>query len=250
MVLGKRTVTTYRTSAPRRYTKKSKYATKARGTRANFLPSSLTAAAPRRVELKRVDYFINQEFKDPSIGICELVNGIAVGDDVFNREGRQVQFKGIEVQGSILAPLQTTAASFPQDIIRVMVVYDASPNGGSTPPVSDILRDIAQAGGAYTIGQSHQNVNNYARYHIMYDKILNAPAWNLGNTNFQHDFSYVLDRKFPVNKMMTFTGTGGTVASISKGAIYMLCVATNGMPLTPGYGWQFAGTVRSYFTDV
>lgn len=250
MVLGKRTVTTYRTTAPRRYSKKTKYAVKARGTRANFIPSSLTAVAPRRVELKRVDYFLNQTFKEHSLGICELVNGIAVGDDVFNREGRQIQFKGIEIQAAITKPALTASTSFADDQLRVMVIYDASPNGAAAPPVADILRDIAQGGGAYTIGMSHQNVNNYSRYHIMYDKIMSSPGWNLGNTNFQHDFSYVLDRKFTVNKMMTFTGTGGTVASISKGAIYVVCVATNGYALSPASWWTLSGTVRSYFTDV
>lgn len=245
-------------STSSRYQKRFKGTYVRRGTATNFVsrpitrfrPNTLTVAAPKRVELKRVDYFLSQAFKEQSLASCELVNGIAVGDDVFNREGRSVQFKGVEIKAIVTAPSQTSISSFAQDDLRLLVVYDSAPNGGSVPPTSDILRDIAQAGGAYTIALAHQNVNNMHRYKILYDKAMSSPAWNIGNTNFQHDFSAVINRKIAVNKMMNFTGTGGTIASISHGAIYVLCVCQIGNPVSPAAWWTLTGTVRSYFADV
>jgi len=244
MVMSKRKLTSQPSG---RYAKRFKGAAYRRGTAVNFVPRSLTARAPRRVELKRVDYFVNSVFNPMAAASIELLNGIAVGDDMYNREGRQVQYKGLELDLTLMEPSRCATNSFAQDICRLLVVYDSAPNGGSLPVAADFLRDITQAGSAYTINAAHQNVNNLHRFRILHDQTIHTPAWNIGNTIFTFSQNLKIKKKITVGKNMSFTGTGGTISSISNGAIYLMCGSASS---TGPDWWTIEGTVRSYFTDV
>jgi len=219
-----------------------------------YAARSMQIYRPPRLEVKQVDVIVNSLF--PAVGVggaVFLLNGLKQGDDVCTREGRQVFLKGIECWLTIQQPTGTTIASMPQDDLRMLLVCDKSPNGGSAPVISDILRDIDSVGTASTAVTSGYNVNNVARFQIISDKLMHAPAWNIGNTNYHFSFDGVppngipTKSRFPLNKMMRFTGVNALTADISSNALYLVMCSGLG---AGGTYWLLTGTIRTYFTDV
>jgi hypothetical protein len=242
MTIKRKTTTIMTTGTASRYAKKAK---------ASFVPRPLALARYSRPEVKQVDVPIQSQFFQLASGGGNIIllNGLAVGDDVYNREGRQVQLKGLDIACSIYAGGQTALASFAQDDLRLMIVLDRQPSGAA-PVLADFIRTIDSAGSAGTTVFAGQNVNNVSRFKVLKDMHMHQPAWNIGNTNFFFDYAprTVKTRvKIPVD--MRFTGTGNTITSISSNAVWLV-LTSGAVDSATNPTWFLNGNVTTYFTDI
>lgn len=168
-------------------------------------------------------------------GTITLLNGVAQGDDYTNRQGRQFLMTSVQLRG-IIAPTDTTTGS---TLVRVLVVYDAATNGAA-PTITDIL--------AASTSQAFNNLNNRDRFHVVIDET--HAIGGLNNTATQaYSMSPTVAQieryeRLP-NVQVTNQGTGNTVASIQKGALWLVTIGDQAA--ASGATVSLAARVR--FTD-
>lgn len=142
--------------------------------------------------------------------VFTLLNGIARGDDINERTGRQIRMKSILVNANVTV----TASTGIDQTARVIIFYDrqtnaAAPSGG----VTDVLlaNDVS----------SVSNLENRNRFQILYDRkfLLNAS----GEPGSTRAIKWYRKLNLPV----TFNaGDAATVADITTGSLYMLTLGS------------------------
>jgi len=145
-----------------------------------------------------------------------LLDGIARGDEINERIGREVTLRSIQVTGTAyVAP----AAGIDQNH-RVLIVYDRQTNAAALT--------AAQVLAAVTC-YAPRNLENRKRFKILFDR-----TWHLNATaepNSQHIFKFYRRLAHPV----TFNaGDAGTVADIVTGSLYMVTVGSVAAGATAG----------------
>lgn len=163
-------------------------------------------------ELKTIDTLaVAQSFT--TAGSVRLLNGVAQGDDITNRQGRRIRMKSILFK---LFP-SLGAGVTNGDHLRVIVFIDYQANA-TLAAVTDIL-DSASA-------LSPTNLSNRARFKIIYDKWkpVAASTYSAGIAN-----GTFTPPQFTFYKKMaedvTFGGTGNTIGSIQTGALGCLVIS-------------------------
>ena len=177
-------------------------------------------------EFKSVDTAISQVIDQT--GAVTLVNGIARGDEIFERNGREVVMKSIEFHCRCYA----TAGTGADQIGRILIVYDRQTNGAALTgaQVLDSFNTVAA-----------RNLENRRRFKILYDRrfVINAS----GEPQSAKLFNFYRRLAHPV----TFnSGDAATVADIMTGSLYLLSVGTNVAGATAG---SCVGTVRIRYQD-
>jgi len=174
-------------------------------------------------EFKAIDHSNTSDCN--TTGTLALLNGIARGDDINERTGREVTLRSIELHVRCLA----TATTGLDQTHRVMLVYDRQTNAAALT--------FAQVLTA-TDTVAPRNLENRKRFKILMDRRVNL-AGNLaaapqGGSECSFDFYRRLRHPMTFN-----SGDAGTVADITTGSIYILFVGT----VAPGAG---AGSVNYY----
>lgn len=157
-----------------------------------------------------------------STGSVTLINGIARGDDINERDGREVTMKSIQCTVQLYVT-DTTGLDQSQ---RILVVYDKQTNAAA-PAVTDILT-------AATVF-SPRNLENRKRFTVLMDRCytLNASAES-GSSRL---FKWYRRLRHPI----TFnSGNAGTVADIVTGGLYVVLIGNRAAGAT-------AGAIDSYF---
>lgn len=171
-------------------------------------------------ELKSVDTAIAAAAVNTAGGLA-LVNGMARGDDINQRNGREVVMKSIEFKFTV----QSTAATGTDQVHRVVIVYDRQANATALT-----WTDVYGAG--YDI-LSPRNLENRKRFKVLMDRtysLSSAVATSVGGVVMRSDSFY---RK--LNHPVTFnSGNAGTIADITTGSLYVLYVGTNVAGVTAG----------------
>lgn len=182
---------------------------------------------PQREEFKTKDTSISQV--QDTTGALTLVNGVARGDDIGDRTGRKVIIKSIEahfISG-------VTSATGVDQYQRLILFVDHQPNGAA-PAATDLL-----VSNSY---QSLKNLDNRARFTILYDRVyaLNAAG--------ESGSKIVLPTYYKrVNIPVIFnSGDAGTIADIQTNSIYLLSVGSEAAGNTAG---STVGRVRIRYTD-
>lgn len=134
-------------------------------------------------------------------GTVNLINQIAQGDDVNQRDGNSVLCA--YVKHRMVAKINTVATS---TSFRLMIVIDTA-NQGSTPAVADILQTVSTT--------SNINVDNSKRFWILYDK--------LTSLDINGDRSWTCDVVLPVHKHLRYSASGQT--AVLQNAIYHVMVS-------------------------
>lgn len=162
----------------------------------------------RNIETKSIDI---QSSATPSQGIggsgfdLQLLNGIALGYQDYQRIGNTVKLQKMYLK------LSTTFPD-PTNIVRVMVLYDNSPDG--------IFPSGAQL---FTFSadplRSFITADYSSRFHVLYDKLIS------GGTG-----GPVAKALNPVTfklkgKDMRFIGSGANIADIQRGAVYLIMMS-------------------------
>jgi len=177
-------------------------------------------------ELKSVDSTVN--IAADSTGGVQLLNGIARGDEISERNGRQVTLKSIEMR---LRCKASNGSGIDQQH-RVIVVYDRQTNAAAAG-IADVL---SSANVLYP-----RNLENRRRFRILFDRIIQLNA--SGEPNSEKMIKWYRRLNHPV----TFNaGDAGTVADITTGSLYFMVLGTEAPGGTAGYA---SGRVRVRFDD-
>lgn len=180
-------------------------------------------------ELKSVDVTASSNLDQSSDNISGsmlLLNGVAVGTDFFNRTGRKVQLKSVQLKGQLTLLAGGSDASSESYPIQAAIVYDDQPNG-VIPVISDIFQAV-DSGGSATSASPYTpiNLNNRDRFKILKDwSIALKPFGATGAIATYGDGMHGMrDISFytKLNLDMIFGGTGATIASIQTGALYFV----------------------------
>jgi len=137
-----------------------------------------------------------------------LLNGIARGDDINERTGREVDLRSIQ----FAATARVTAGTGIDQQFRIIIVYDRQTNAAA--PTAAMVLEAAYM-------TAPRNLENRKRFSILYDKVvtLNATAES-GSTRMLRWYRHL-------HHPETFnSGDVGTVADITTGSIYCIAIGT------------------------
>lgn len=200
---------------------------------AGWNPGTSRSLAMVDPELKYNDTILSSQYNCvlPSSTIL-LVNGLAVGDDDTNRDGRRVYNDHVEVRGDFYYSSAVSAHAVDQ--VRGILVYDKQPNGAA-PAVTDILAGTGNPDCPY-------NMNNSGRFDILWDKCWGlpyVPAATTAMVKFP-----ILKEIIPVKRSTQYSGTGSTIANIATGSLYLIWI---GSQASGGNNTVVDLSVRIYF---
>lgn len=178
--------------------KKSMYSKKK-----NILQQVDTGFGP---ELKSTDTTNNSTLASGAAGAWStavLLNGTSQGVGNFQRIGRKMIMKSLLVRAKMFTA---------QNPGRLLVVYDKQPNA-----VAPAITDIVNADGI----SSTTNLNQADRFVILADELIDPGNFLGGAGSYCH--IPTIYRKF--NLETVFGNTGGAIADINSGSVYMFWVA-------------------------
>lgn len=145
-----------------------------------------------------------------------LLNGIARGDDINERTGREVDMRSIQFSAQVRA---ATATGVDQTH-RVLIVYDRQTNAAAPT--------MAQVCESATI-QAPRNLENRKRFSILFDEIYNLNAAAESGSSRQIRWYRHLNHPETFN-----SGDAATVADITTGSVYLIVLGTEAAGATSG----------------
>lgn len=167
-----------------------------------------TAPAPRRVELKYDDGDLSGAIS--STPAVVLLSTIAIGTDANQRIGRRIQYHNIEVSWV----WRWSANHGGPNHARFMIVFDSAPNG-ALPAYTDILHNSSV--------QTLVKADTRSRFTVLLDSMctsaVNDPV-GTGNMSWENFRGHKLISL--AGKHAQYIGTDATIASMEKGAIYLV----------------------------
>jgi len=146
----------------------------------------------------------------------QLLNGIARGDEINERTGREVVLRSIEIKGYCQSTLET---GLDQEH-RVMLVYDRQTNGAALT--------AAQVLAAVSVN-SPRNLENRRRFKIMFDRTFYIAAAT--KQGCRRTFKFYRHLRHPVEFN---AGDAGTVADITTGSLYFIVIGSQANDGTDG----------------
>jgi len=166
-------------------------------------------------EFKSVDVVDQTIAVDVATGVY-LLNGIARGDEINQRNGREVIMRSIQFQYTTRA---TTATGLAQQH-RIMLVYDRQTN--ATPlTAAQVLTSASTL--------APRNLENRKRFKILYDRTFAINPSTESDSEISRRFYRRL--RHPI----TFNGNNaGTVGDITTGSLYLVVVGTIPVGSTAG----------------
>jgi hypothetical protein len=174
-------------------------------------------------DLKVIDHHC-QLFDIDTLGTqCRLLNGAYIGSQIYQRSGRKIQMKSLEIQG-YLAP---AAAAVEPNYIRLAIVYDKEAYG--RPPVySEIFASQNSAGEYESNVYSFPHVRNSKRFGILYNKTILVGAFSsMPDQAFGTSTSALrVDVKLDLNGLRTEYNvySSGGIVDIFSGSLYFFLI--------------------------
>lgn len=199
-------------------------------------------AKDKNIELKYYDNFsvlynavgpVYPGLKFSTTGTLLLLFSPTTGTTSKTRLGRKACIKSVQVRGicfsnfianySYTTPttatmtMTTPGAAFATDICRLMLVFDKQANG-AVATLAQILNSA--------VARSHLNIDNRDRFRILKDKTFQLEGGNGDTTKYWYwggRQSHAIKIFKKLNLETTFnSGTAGTIADISTGALYLV----------------------------
>lgn len=145
------------------------------------------------------------------LSAVQLLNGIARGDEINERTGRECVMKSIQINGHCYV----TGSGIDQ-VMRVLIVYDRQTNGTALTAAQ-----VISAAGTANDVVTPRNLENRRRFKILYDRMFQLNA--SGEPGSSRVFKFYRRLNHPI----TFnSGDAGTVADITTGSLYAVVVGT------------------------
>lgn len=153
-----------------------------------------------------------------------------VSASLNGRIGRKIKVLKIKVNGTISVPEQAGASAADSATkIRLVLVQDMQSNASSMTPAL-LFND---AGAADTTICSFQNPNNFGRFRVLKDKIIQlgnasmtGAAPTIVQSGMKYPFKFVINFKEPITVNFNATN-GGTVTDIIDNSFHIICGADN-----------------------
>lgn len=171
------------------------------------------AQATKVPELKYIDSLVSTSVAagSSSFSLGTLLNGLTRGDDISNREGREVMLRSMTIRWTFSLSASTIRGCNG----RFIVVYDRQANGGLS--VVDVLQNDSFF--------SMMNINNSDRFIILAD-VITDPISTTGDFTV----SGKLFRKLNLTAKFNSNDTG-TISDFISGSIYLF-VSQDGSAVT------------------
>lgn len=175
-------------------------------------------------EWKLID--VNASMTDvQTSGTWQLLNGVSTGTDYQLRVGRRILVKSVSLRGFV----EPSASMIDSQRFDLYLIYDNQPNG-STPTTTEFLETATAL--------SFRNLNNRVRFVVLAHMIgfLGAGPLAPGGE--------VVDLHCETDLETIYSGTGGTVASIASGSIYLLAISSGAGGANAGFDSNIYARVR------
>lgn len=155
----------------------------------------------------------------PAAGLVTVINAVPQGDDSITRDGRKIVVKVVQLRYGLFG--SAVPAGF--IALRVVIVHDVAPNA-LIPAVTDIFTS--------SDGLAYNNLNNRERFRILYDFTLGQKKGSdsFVSTNASSTivaFNDVVYKKCDISTVFNDVA-GGTIGSITTGAIYVVTLFSGG----------------------
>lgn len=205
-------------------TKKTTTSHKKRRTTGDYQAGRELPGVPKQ-ELKAFDVALRSNVFMTVAGppTFDVLNAQVNGAELYQRVGRKTYMKSIHIRGVI----QPNAAGS-ESAVRMLLIYDSQPNKVA-PLITDLLLDSNAAAG--TTWASEINLINRQRFKILKDTqfLLGSVTNVAGNSELIPDpirNSLNVEMFLKLNGLETIYNAtnGGTIADISSGAIFLVCV--------------------------
>jgi len=176
------------------------------------------------VEKKVVDIVYATYAVEETGTVLTLLNGCAPGSQNFNRIGRKINMKSLQIRGMIY----NTDLSVGARLIRMIVVYDKQANG-TAPTYANIVTSNDISGATSSTAYDMVNLNNRERFEIIRDKCwVFGPLQNTTDQSLAGDSQVACLNEFiPLKNRQTIynAGAAGTVGDIASGSLYVFWIA-------------------------
>lgn len=174
-------------------------------------------------------------------GHTVLVNGLIRGTDRYNRVGRRINIKSVNIKFFIYTSAGAPAVI--DDLLRFALVWDEQPTG-ALPVISDYWQDTDRNGATQTNLLSHNNLNNTARFRML--RTLEVPInAELQATETNKGRSFV-EWNVKCNFISQYNdGNTGTITDFVTGAIYFIGWGNN----SASAQWSADVAVRVKYLD-
>ncbi len=172
-------------------------------------------------EPKNVDTTLTTALTGTGVATYALLNAIDQGTGGTQRTGRQVMLSHIEMRATYV----TDPSNLTGDSVRHIVFMDRETRGG-TPSTGDLLSSVASGYAAVVSPYDFDNVPS--RFTILLDETISLNPVASPTTTTTTAFRYDLVRRIKLNKRQHFYNTtGGAVADIDSGSIFIFVVGQN-----------------------
>lgn len=205
------------------------------------------------IEVKVVDTSGISVLPINNLGPTFLLNGVAVGSNMYNRTGRRVALKSIHIKGTVLRSMGN-AAPIPADYpLRIALIYDKQPNAAA-PAITAIFQNRTNGGVASSQTLSHINMDNRDRFVVLRDWFfqratigingLAVASFNVTDVGGGEE-SVSIDWFVDLRGLKTTWGGDGTgIADITTGALWLVGYSAEDTNATSAYQLQFSSRLR------
>lgn len=217
--------------------------------RVSRLPATLRSSS---TEIKSCDVpQFNQKLENNVLN-PKLLNGIIEGAAFYQRVGRKIEMKSLQIKGW-MAPDENTT----QDITqrgRILIVYDRQANGVAAT-WDDVIQSYSNTGAVSNGSLDFVNLDNRDRFVILRDIEMIMPSvTRIGTVDVfmqgtaSHGNSageeFMINEYIPLKGLVTqFKGATGGIGDISTGSLLFFTHGTSG-PNESGWFTQVACRLR------
>lgn len=169
-------------------------------------------------EFKSKDTYTGALVADTT-GAVVLLNGLARGADIADRDGREVLMRSIQINGVN----NVTSGTGLDQTHRVLLVYDRQANAAA--PTGAMILDTTAANVTLCV----RNLENRKRFTILMDKVFRLNANDEPGGGVAWRFYRRLRHPVTFN-----AGNAGTIADITTGSLYLISLGSLAAGVTAG----------------
>lgn len=159
----------------------------------------------------------------------QCLNLIEAGNGSWNRNGRKAFLKSLRLKGTVTGDLAAAATTYDvgATYLRMVVVWDKQPSGGTIPTFDTIFGYTTQDGTESSTTMSNLRYDNTGRFQVLKEHVFVPPpvaplgAAAQASYTYHIPFDFFIDLK---NRTTIFSGDSDpvTIADISSGSLLLV----------------------------
>lgn len=197
-----------------------------------------------RIEKKVIDINSTSYAVENTGTQLQLLNGCVAGSQIFNRIGRKINLKSLQIRGFIFGDASTGVTR-----VRMVIVFDKQANGAA-PTWANIMQSQNIAGTTASDVNAMVNLDNRDRFEIIRDLTYTLGPWSDTATQSYAAGTQIVNidefMKLGNRETVYNAGTAGTIGDIQSGSLYMFLISNQ--PAATGAAANLA--FRTRFIDM